>query len=200
MINKIKRQDCLKAYSKFPQCFPEKDDFFYPKISQSYTLTLSSKTINVHVRKLSKELVDLIQLLRFDCLIFLGDYKTPWLYQDNNYKPVERAIEYLKEKKVGRRFNGGFEVNLADLYEFSIHLFWLSRCNASLPLIYFMDKKQNILGSVCKYGNVHLETFNKKTDKIFQSVLNNTGFSILDGKCYELFSKTGAIKGRRIVI
>lgn len=39
----------------------------------------------------------------------------------------------------------------------------------ALPVIYFVDEKQQILGSICKYGNLHVSTLEKKGDKLFSS-------------------------------
>ena len=199
MIAKVKRLDCLRKYAKFPQIYNE-SDFFYPKAFYCYTFTLPRTSINVYVKKLSQQFTQLIELLKFDTLIFLDDYKMPWRGQDNEYKPAKRALQYLIEQNVGKRFNGGLEVNLGDLSEFSKHLFWLSRCNASLPTFHYMDKGENILGYLCKYGNLHVQTLNKRIDNKFQYIIGNIEFLLVNGNCRESFSKSGRIKGRRIIV
>ncbi|MES1197949.1 MAG: hypothetical protein ABUL41_01575 [Chitinophagaceae bacterium] len=162
MLAQINRKDCLKQYPDFPQT--NGDDFFFPKVFSSYTFTLQSKSLRGHVKNLSFELVHFILDLGYDELIFLGDSATAWLYQDNDYKPAKEALRYLKNQKIGKRFNGALIINDSDLQEFCKNLFWLTRCNASFPDIYFTDKKQNILGNICKYGSLHFYTLNRKTD------------------------------------
>ena len=199
MITKIKRQECLEKYPKFPQIFSE-DEFYYPQVLREYVLVLPVVPINTYSAKLSQQFTLLIEHLGLDSLIFLGDYKTAWLRQDNDFKPAKKALEYLKKQGIGVRFKGGIKVSRKDLLVFSRHLFWLTRCNASLPGFHFLNNKQEILGNICKYGSVHVQTLNKRADNKLQTVIGKTEFSLLEGRCYEPFSKTGGIKGRRIIV
>ena len=133
--------------------------------------------------------------------IFLGDTETPWLYQDNDYKPVKAAKEYLTFHKIGKRFNGALQVDTAELPTFINHLAWLTRCNAALPTVHFIDKGQNIVGSICKYGNLHLDTLNEQTDKVIALLVESSKFEFGDkNSCYNLFGKTSAISGRQTVV
>jgi hypothetical protein len=132
-IAKIKRPDCLEAYSNFPQADYEKEVFFYPKAICSYTLILYSKSARGHAKNLSVELSKLIGTMGMDRLIFLGDAKRAWRYQDNPYPAVQQAMAYLEENGVGKRFDGGLEVGIDRLPVFLMHFFWLVRCNAALP-------------------------------------------------------------------
>jgi hypothetical protein len=199
MIAKIKRQECLEKYSKFPQIFNE-DEFYYPKLIREYVLVLPIVSVDKYSSKLSQQFTLLVDYLGLDSLIFLGDYKTAWLRQDNDFKPAKKALEYLKMQGIGVRFNGGIEVSAEDLPVFSRHLFWLTRCNASLPSFHFLNNKQEILGNICKYGSVHVQTLSKRTDNKLQTVISKTEFSLLKGRCYEPFSKSGGIKGREIIV
>jgi hypothetical protein len=150
---------------------------------------------------LGGELTQLVKALHIDHLIFLGDTDTPWLYQQSDYKPVKEALDFLKIHKVGKRFNGALQVNIETLPLFIKHLSWLSRCNAALPYFYFTDAEQNIIGTICKYGNVHLDIVNRKTNKAVKDAIVASKFNYLTDKiCDEQFSKSGAIKGRQITI
>jgi hypothetical protein len=165
MLIKIKRQDCLDRYQTFPwrSYNSQKDEevFFYPKVYKSCILTLPSKSFKGHAKALGTEVTKLAEALHTDTLLFLGDTETPWLYQDNDYKPVKEAQAYLIASKVGKRFNGALQVNTAELPTFIKHLAWLTRCNAALPCFYFIDERQTIVGSICQYGNLHLDTLNE---------------------------------------
>ncbi len=42
-------------------------------------------------------------------LIFLLDYKIPWLWQKNDYEPVRKALNYLKDIGTTEEFIGGYK-------------------------------------------------------------------------------------------
>jgi hypothetical protein len=164
-------------------------------------LTLPSKSFKGHVKTLGIELTKLTEAFHSKILIFLGDTETPWLYQDNEYKPVKEAQEYLTDNKVGKRFNGALEVDTAELPIFTKHLAWLTRCNAALPYFHFTDQRQNIVGSICKYGNLHLDTLNEQADKTLKSFVVKSKLEFGDkNSCNNWFGKSSAISGRQTVI
>lgn len=205
MLHKISRQDCLQQYN----CFPlrsydyEKDEevFFCPKAFTSYALTLHSKTFRGHIKQLGIELTKLIKQMGFDALIFLGDTELSWLHQDNDYEPAKRAQQYLIKNKIGKRFSGALQVDISELFTFTKHLGWLTRCNASLPDFYFLDAGQNILGSICKYGNLYIDTLKAVADESFTTNVLKTNLTYLDSNGYcNQFGKTSVIAGRRIVL
>ncbi|HEX7847196.1 MAG TPA: hypothetical protein VF476_15455 [Chitinophagaceae bacterium] len=204
MLIKISRQDCLKRWPKFPQKWfdnrKEEIESFYPTVFRSYVLIIQSKTFKRHAKQLGRELAELTKALEFDSLLFLGDSDTAWLYQDSDYKPVSEALQFLKDKKINKKFNGALQVTPESLPIFITHLSWLSRCNAALPYFYFSNKEQTVLGTICQYGNIHFDTLNELVEMRFHSILPQTNFMLLGDKiCSEQFSTSGAIKGRRII-
>ena len=205
MLTKIKRQDCLDNYQTFPlrsyDYKNEEEEFFYPEVFKSYILTLPSKSFKGHVKTLGIELAKLIKALHADTLVFLGDIETPWLHQSNEYKPVNEAQLYLAANKIGKRFNGALQVDTLELPVFIKHLSWLVRCNATLPYFHFIDEQQNIVGSICQYGNLHLETLNKQADKSLKTFLNYSKFEYGNkNSCHNWFSKTNAILNRQTLV
>jgi hypothetical protein len=172
MLVKINRQDCIDKYSNLPlrQYNPkEKEyDFYYPKVFANYVLTLSSKSYKGHIKLLGIELTRLTSNMNCDKLIFLGDEKTPWLYREQDYTPAKDGLQYLKDNKIGKRFNGALQVDSIQLQTFIKHLAWLVRANAVLPYIHFTDPGQNITGNICQYGNLHISTKNKKQTSILR--------------------------------
>jgi hypothetical protein len=201
MITKIKRQEAFTKYPNFPWYNYRTDDFFFPKSYRNIVLTIKSKSAKGHAANLSAALTKLSRDIGFDSLVFLGDSKTAWLYQDNEYQPVKDATLYLLDNKVGKKFNGALEVSIDSLKEFFKHLFWLRRCNAALPIFYFMDKEQNIVGNICKHGNIHIHFLNEEISDLFERLMPEGKFEYFNGSyCYDNFSKSGAIKGRRIVV
>jgi len=205
MLSKINRKDCLDKYRVFPQRSYndalDDEEYFYPKVFKSYILTLPSKSFKGHIKTLGIELLSLLKYLHEDSFIFLGDTGTPWLYQYNEYKPVLEASEYLTDNKVGKRFNGALITDTTDLIKFINHLAWLTRCNAALPYIHFIDPSQTILGNICKYGNLHLDTLNKQADTTLKKFMTRSLFEYGDdNSCNNQFGKTSAIYKRRTII
>lgn len=205
MFTKIKRQDCLNKYPSFPlrNYDVEKDEeiISYPKVFRSYILTLHSKSFRGHVKQLGEELLNMAKYLDYEKLIFMGDDEIAWLHQQNDYRPVKEAQEYLIENKVGKHFNGAISVDNTELTRFVKHLSWMTRCNAALPFIYFSDNDHGLIGNICKYGNLHLDILNQKTDKLFQSFIDKCRFVYLDAaSCYNRFGKSNAIAGRTTIV
>jgi hypothetical protein len=114
-------------------------------------------------------------------LIVLGVQNTPWLYQENDYLPVINALNYLKQR-VNSEFNGGFLLKEESLLEFIPHLFWLTRCNASLPYFYMSFPKSKTIITICKYGVLHFEFYNQDEKMRILQVLSGLNFKELD-KC-----------------
>jgi len=205
MFRKINRGECLKKYKAFPirgyDNLKEEPAFYYPKTFRNYILTLESKTFKGHAVRSGIEFTNLITELGIDSLIFLGDTETAWLYQQNDHPAVKKAEVYLKNKKIGKKFNGALQVDKIELPVFIKHLAWLVRCNGSLPYFYFTDSGQNILGNICQYGNMHLDILNEKTNRLLKTAVTKTEFEYMKGiQCYNKFGKTSAISGRKIIV
>ena len=205
MIVQIKRQECIDRYPNLPlrefNLKTEEYDFYYPKTFAAYTLTLQSKSFRGHAKLLGEEISNLTSGLAADYLIFLGDMNIPWLKRSHDFKPANEALQYLVDNKVGKRFKGGLQVDIVELPLFIKHLAWLVRSNAVLPYVHFTDPGQTIIGNLCQYGNLHVYTMDEKPDEQFKQIVATTKFeNVLDGNCYNKFSKSGKIEGRRIIV
>jgi hypothetical protein len=205
MLIKINRQDCIIKYPNLPlreyNSKEEEYDFYYPKVFANYVLTLSSISYKGHIKLLGTELTKLITNLGCDKLIFLGDEKTAWLDRDHDYKQAKEGLQYLVDNKIGKRFNGALQVDTIQLPIFIKHLAWLVRSNAVLAYIHFIDPEQNIIGDICQYGNLHIATKTKKSDRHFKELIIKSKFKFLvDEICNNKFSKSSRIKGRSIKV
>jgi len=132
-------------------------------------------------------------------LIFILDYDVPWLEQKNDFKPVQKALSYLKEIGVTKEFNGAFKFKGERLAEFIANLFWIVRCNASLPYCWFSADKNDFVGNICQYGNIHLHTYSKEMKNKLE-IFASDNFLVKIDDCIEAFSTDGEIDGRQIVI
>ena len=201
MLTKITRKDCLKKFPAIPHTSLNRNKIYYPQTVKNYTLTVDAKSIRSYVNNFSKESGSLFQLLGFESLIFLGDNGLPWLKQDHDYAPVKNALTYLQQNKVTKSFNGGLLVNREELLEFIKQIFWLIRCCAALPYFHFTDENQNVVGNICQYGNLHLDTLNRTIDKKFNASIKSVAFIRIPAmSCTNKFGKTSAIRNRRTIV
>ncbi len=128
----------------------------------SRSLLISSKeTVSEYLNDIYLLLEAIRKEIDADYLMILGCFNIPWLYQDNDYLPVKEALKYLK-LQIDDTFGGGFLLNKNELRQFIPHLFWLIRCNASLPEFYISYPNSNTIISICRYGVLHFEFFDKK--------------------------------------
>jgi len=185
MLKKINRKTFLENYPEFIQDNPYRNKHIAPETFDSYILYVESGNTTGLCNKLSKELTKLLNLLKYESISFLGDTTIPWLYREHDYKPVKRALDYLKKNKISKSFNGAIQVDIKELPQFTKHLFWLVRCNGIIICSHFNDPGFNIMVSICQYGNIHFSTLNEETDLAFNEALDKTDFHIFDGNsCY----------------
>jgi hypothetical protein len=184
MLQKIKRQQCLDCYSKFPLRYYDKslDEEIYndPDTVAHYWLRLETKT-KIHRRNLLvSEIVKLYKGLGIERLIFLCDANTPWItrnsYNRTDFKHVVKAVEYLKSNKIGVRFNGGVIVEISELSEFIGHFYVLTWTDALFSYYNFMDESQSIIGYIHYDGEVQITPINEDAKTKFLSAVKKTQF------------------------
>jgi hypothetical protein len=179
MFTKVPRWVFLKQYRNFVTADNYHNKYFYPATFDNYILYADAKSTVGLCNKVSAGLTGLATALGYQSLNFLGDSSTPWLFREHNFKPVGTALKYLANNKVSKKFNGALNVNIADLPQFTKHLFWLVRCNGVIFSPHFSDTGFNIMGSICHYGNFHFSTLNEATDIAFNEAMDKIGLSFL---------------------
>ena len=199
MLTKVKRKDCLEKYSCFPTANNYRNVFFHPEVAHRYVVTVGSKTIRGHRTVLINEIILFLKAQGSSKLVFLGDTTMPWLKQANDYRPAKEALQFLKDNKIGKTFNGGIEVGVDAVPVFLKHLYWISRCNAAFPLVHFIDQHQKFLGHICQYGFFHLDIIDDEDERIAAFMSRSHFLSIGKERCYNQFSVTSAIKRRQTI-
>lgn len=174
MLIKIKRKDAFDRYPKFPWHNYETDEWYFPRDCKNGILTLSSNSMEEHAEMLSSSIIKLMNAFNADSLIFLGETEMPWLRQRNDFQPLKTAQAYLKENKVGQRFDGALDVSIADMNEFIGHLLGFARCR--WPIIHFMDKEQSMVGNICKYGSMHYCLLKEEITELFEKAIGEGDF------------------------
>jgi hypothetical protein len=177
MVTPILRQQCLELYSKLPVSDGMEEQYYFPEVSGKHILVSDFK---VDEDKLCLDVVNWVELMGLETLIFLGETEMPWLSQENEVKQARSAFEYFKVQGIDTRFNGGFLVDAKDLLEFVKHLFALTKLNAAFPLIYFTDKNQCLIGNLCRYGHLHIFTLTETIDNGLLGVLKQSQFKLTE--------------------
>ncbi|HEX5154406.1 MAG TPA: hypothetical protein VFW07_23330 [Parafilimonas sp.] len=189
-------EERLEAYNR------EKDTMETIPIEDKYIKTLIYNfpyaPIENYTENLAAGILTLAEQLNWEAVLFLLVYPMPWLGQTNEYAPVKKALNYLKSIGVTDDFTGGIIANGADLEELLKYLFWICRCNAALPYCFFSGIETAFAGNICQYGNIHLHFYSEtEMIKIRRAAYDLHMIEIR--KCFENFSETGAIEGRRPV-
>ncbi|MDP4236208.1 MAG: hypothetical protein Q8919_07175 [Bacteroidota bacterium] len=143
--------------------------------------------------RVAKALQILCAELGIDSLRFLPWYPAPWLYQKNDYPPIEAAYQYFLDSGIGKKFDGLIEVPVAELREFIPHLFWLVRGNSTADN-YFCDPDGRMILSLCKYGNIH-GAYKFSFEKEFEAAAERAGFNVGS----ECIRTSSALPGRRML-
>ncbi|MEO7991266.1 MAG: hypothetical protein ABI663_17075 [Chryseolinea sp.] len=154
---------------------------------------------DLYTEQLGRGLESFTNNLHWESTIFLLEYPTPWLSQDNDFEPVKKALDYLRSIGVAKDFIGGFKASGQELKELTKSLFWIIRCNASLPDCYFSGIDEYFVGNICKYGNAHFYFYSEKVRQGIIDESENVGLQIIDAvSCYDNFEETNKIEGRQI--
>ena len=163
------------------------------------TTLISSKTdASSYLIDIGEALETLRKKLGSKNLIVMGDWITPWLYQDNDYKPVKEVLDWLK-KQIDSDFNGGFLLRGIELIQFIPKLFWLIRCNASLPEFMMTFENCKTIFSICKYGVLHIESYDQDELNYIFEFFSGRRFRQVDDCCNNPVNFDN-FNGRKILI
>ncbi|MEO7213695.1 hypothetical protein [Mucilaginibacter sp.] len=193
MLTKIARKRFLEKYPEFVTADYRRDKFFSPDGVAYYILYVEARSTVGLCSKMAAELTNLCTSMGYSGLNFMGEITAAWRYRNHDYPPVKKALAYLVANNISKSFNGAIYVPLAHLPVFLRHLFWLVRCNGVVFLPHFSDPGFNIIGSLCKYGNLHLTIINKTAELSFDEVMeHNDLFYLREERC-----GGGRIPGRK---
>lgn len=154
-------------------------------------------TINNYINHLANGFTALADKLKWESVIFLGDYAEPWYEGDHEFQPLQDAIGYFKSIGATDTFTGGFKVDIRDLPRFLKNYFWLCRCYASSPYRFFSSPGKSLVLYLCQYGNIHFHYYSQQYKKEIEAHAKHIGMTKAE-QCFEPFSETGAIEGRRM--
>jgi len=180
MIKKISRDICLIKYRKFPLCeFDKKMDediCYFPKINSSYWLKLGDNSES----KLTLEIASLIKKLNIEKLIFMSERNQKWISKSTQNRkdsePLTNAIEYFKNHKIEKKFNGGVKVGNEELSRFLENFYTLTKCDGGFFDFNFIDKNENYLFYIHYSGELKVLTLNENANQSFLKIIKETKF------------------------
>ena len=125
-----------------------------------------------YLRALSDLFITLSHYYKDQQLLIMGDWPTPWLIQKGETKLAQEAFKYFKNY-CKPTFSGGFIIDEEEIATLITHLFWLSRYNADLPDFLMSFEKGKTIFSVCKYGVLHIESYDADEHQDVMKSLKN---------------------------
>lgn len=85
-----------------------------------------------------------------------------------------------------------------DMGEIIAALFWMIRCDPSLPeYIFLFDANEKLEFFLCRYGNIHLTELGEQ--KLHPQLLPSLGWQLIEGPETDPFSEDGVIEGRELI-
>lgn len=169
-LNREQNEEFEKSIDKNP--FTESDKL---QLIDNRLMASSKRDSLDYLIDIAKALEKIRIELKESELIVIGIQNIPWLVQDNDYPPVKNALNYLKQR-IEKEFSGGFLLKEDEIIEFIPHLFWLTRCNASLPYFYMSFPNSKTVITICKYGVLHLEFYNQNEKLRILKILSDLNF------------------------
>lgn len=181
------KYDFIKFYSSHYD-----EDFVCNRI-----LHIDVNNIERYLEVFTERFEALLKNVGVEKVIVVLNAKCDWFYQKNNYKPVKEAMLQLRKIVGGKHYYGGFEVDTNFLRHMIKIIFWIGRCNASLPYIHIISEENKTSFMICKYGNLHAECYSLEMDKKISEISKKLEFEIIEKE--EEFLKNG-LEGRKIIV
>jgi hypothetical protein len=199
-------EDVLEHYKETNEghLYSEQYDFIDHEIalynSHYKVIGLEHSDIKTFTASLTSKLTELFTAINASQFFIIAYTKRDFFgNRENKYRPLVKAYKMLEQIVGGNTYKEAFSLDLKSLPEFVEILFWITRCDPSIPeYIYLFDSNEKVKLSLCKYGNIHLTEFGEET--LTNEKLTSLGWRIIEGEEYDNFSKNGRIKGRRIKV
>lgn len=179
------------------------DMLSYPApLPTKFSHILSPLHANLHdfTEVLSQKLVTLLTALDVEALVLM-----PYLRLDifgnqhNDYPPLVAAYNKLEALLGTNTCKEAVCIPRKHLGEIIPALFWMIRCDPSLPeYIFLFDASEQLEFFICKYGNIHLTEFGEQ--KLHPQLLRSLGWQLIEGPEIDPFTDDSIIEGRSMVM
>ncbi|MGN6294199.1 MAG: hypothetical protein ACTHMV_15740 [Chitinophagaceae bacterium] len=180
----------------------EQFDFIHEQaidyVSINKIIGLGHTNIDTFTVVLAQGLKELFKTIDVHELIIVSHVKLDFFgNRANNFKPLLNSYKLLEQIVGSRTYKEAFMLRLENLPAFVEILFWMIRCDPSVPeYIFLFDKDEKLQLFLCKYGNVHLTQF--ENEYLTDTALESLGWKVIIGPEVDNFTDDGKIKGRRL--
>lgn len=166
----------------------------------SKVISLGHSDIDTFTINLTEKLTELFQTINATRFILIAHLKRDFFGNTTNkFKPLKNAYKLLEQIVGNKTFKGAFIFDLNNLPDFINILFWIGRCDPSLPdYLFLFDEQEQVQFDLCKYGNLHLTEFNR--EQLSKQKLRSMGWTVIEGQEFDNFTEDGVIKGRQIKV
>lgn len=162
---------------------------------------LKSPSFDIFIDNIGPKLMQLAEALSWEEIFVISDSKRPYLAQKNSYKDVKNATDKLLEMGLSRTTHEGVVLKEKSIRDFFSTIFWIVRCNATAPGICFSSPNSKTVGTLCKYGNIHFDCFDRAEAENLKNALKSVSFREAQNNiCNNNFTGPGAITGREIIM
>lgn len=192
-INREYSEHCLAVCDTFKE--PPIQSAFYEGIIAE----LDTTSFNIFAENIGQNAYQLSLELGWESIIVISNTRVPYLQQKTPYEPVKEAINTLIDMGMSKSSTDALRLGPRTIASFFRVIFWIIRCNAAAPEISFSSKNSNIIGTLCKYGNIHFDCYNEAEAGLLRQALKAANFIVVADKiCTEKFSDATAIEGRKL--
>ncbi|HEY0055768.1 MAG TPA: hypothetical protein VGB63_10460 [Pedobacter sp.] len=228
MISLITRQSVFETYKNITSeitemqkaFFDDDDDYFESqedkveyiklfdakdipakKVKKTYSvISIDHSDINTFTRILSDKLTKLLTKIGISKMIVIAHYNQQFVADlDNKYPPLQKAFKKFEKITGDITYKEAFEITISDLSELIDIAFWIERCHPAGPeFVFFHDIEEKVAFYLCKDGNIHTIQFGGEV--LTRDLFDLHGATVVEGKCYDNFSDTGKIEGRKIKV
>ena len=167
--------------------------------NSSFNLGINHSVLETFPKKLSERINSLFDFLNVEQFIIISHLKLDLFGNtEHDYDKVKNAYEQLKKMIVSESYKEAILADRKDLPKLIDILFWLERCDGSIPeYIFWFDTNERFCFHLCKYGKIHFIDFTNG-DLISKEKLAELEFEILEGSCSEQFTEENKIENRKI--
>ncbi|MFY7838826.1 MAG: hypothetical protein ACOVP7_01070 [Lacibacter sp.] len=195
LLQEYKEDDKEQLYREMFDCV---NDSVTDYETHNSIIGLEHTDISSFTTAVSEKLKELFQTIGTDEVYILSHLKLDLFgNRDNQFKSLVQAYEKLEAITGQTSYKEAFHINMNQLQEFIDIIFWLIRCDPSVPeYIFLFSKNEKLELFMCRYGNVHLTEIGPQ--QLTGERLTAMGWQVIEGPEYDRFSDDSAIKGRQL--
>ncbi|UWX68210.1 hypothetical protein NZD85_06335 [Empedobacter stercoris] len=167
--------------------------------NSTFNLSINHSVLDTFPKKLSERINCLFDFLNVEQFIIISHLKLDLFGNtEHDYDKVKNSYEQLKKITLSESYKEAILADKKDLPELIDILFWLERCDGSLPeYIFWFDTNERFCFHLCQYGKVHIIDFTNG-NLLNNEQLAELQFEIVEDRCYDQFTEESRIENRKL--